>query len=124
MAVSVYANDSGVWVLGVGCNVQGDPGVFLQSGEGNIFADGNEGDEHSLFVEIDDAVEEQTWGYFPGDGGNSDYYSAKWASHLIKRILKSESITFTIPASGDDYVVTFSISGLSQYIGQATDVFD
>ena len=112
----------GPWAVSVECGASGKAGAFIKVIGGDVFVD-TPAFETGVLVDIDGAVQERSWSYFPSEGSLTGYLSATWASNLIKRLLTGKKMTLTIPTSGgDDYVVTFDVRGLRQYIQSPADV--
>ena len=109
----------GTWLLVLNCVGDEEPIAWIWRAVGNIFTSADYGDD-SLLADHDGDSREQTWTYVRSDDG--DFYKAKWAEPTIEQILKSQQVTYTIPTSGEPYVVAFDIAGLDQHIGEPDDL--
>lgn len=105
----------GAWLLSVTCFEDGDLGVWLWHALGRVFGSGASGDQ-SLLADFDGDSQEQTWVYIAADEDDDDFFSANWPRNVIEKLLESEKAVFTIPTSGQSYVVTFDVAGLDQHI--------
>ena len=115
---------AGPWALWLECGAAGEPGAFMNNLQGNMFDEGEQGEEgvQILLVEIDNDLEEPNWWYFPPDVPYSDYFSYYRTPDLIGELLQATTVTFTIETSAEPFVFTFTVAGLEQHIQGAEDL--
>ena len=112
----------GPWWLSLGCYADGSPSAFLGTVWGVVYSGDTEDHDLTVIAEFDGMLSEQRWFYYaPTDEYGGQLVHAR-PDILIEQIIQSESVTLSVPASGRDYVVTFKISGLDQYITTAAEV--
>ena len=111
----------GAWLLSATCFDDGDLAVWLWHALGRIFGSGTSGDQ-SLLADFDGDSQEQTWFYIAADEDDDDFFSANWPRNVIEKLLESEKVVYTIPTSGQSYVVTFDVAGLDRHIKTPEDL--
>ena len=111
----------GPFWLTLSCNAQGNRWVFMGATLGIIYS---ETEDHALWVlaHIDGVLSEQPWYYRAPTDIHSDYMNHGQPADLIEQLLTADEAVFTIPTSGDPYVVSFSVSGLDQHIEEPSEL--
>ena len=89
---------------------------------GNIYLQTNESYEEVLLADFDGDMREQTWTYYMPEDGDNDYFYARWPESIIRRLLEADQVTYTVPTSGEPYIVTFDVAGLDQHINAPNDL--
>ena len=113
---------AGPWTLRLGCGETHVPVVLLASITVEIFSEEDRPLDTTVYMDVDGVISSQFWSYYPPDWSGNGYLSIFTPDQLIRQLLTSESVTFSIPVNAGEYKVTFNVVGLGDYLSDPADL--